>query len=390
MPEYAWIITPGAYEDVDLAALGINAHPKRVMVYTLSDIGRYLLSPAPIEIESLLLGCECFFKPRGWRRVKSVALGLMRRKPSTASTDQSDTKDRRLLLARHFLRMPALRDRQLARHIDRIRGLLHPLDPVAHEIATTPLQRLVDIRGVCEDEGGHRTYISLSGDLETKRGYVLDHLLKRVPITLTQARIADSLYDLRGLDPARYRSERQHRLLKFQVNGRFFVCLLSRANKVSFWVDDADRLRQLLLIQQALETDHALNKAFEDCFEGRARALRLMINPKMDIDYSRNRLPKVYETLFASLELDGAQQQGLIHSLNAQQMAISFSFVPQDLGDSRAMTCISVLHDVKALEPFRQAAPELYVEINRKATLSEAGRYYLLESIEGHPDEEGL
>ena len=390
MPEHVWIITPGAYEDVDLTALGINARPKRVMAYALSDIGRYLLSPAPIEIESLLLGCECLFKPGRWRQVKSSAARLIGRKTFSESGGRPDSENRCLLLARHFVRMPALRDRQLAGHIDRIRGLLHPLDPVAHDIAMTPLQRLADIRGVCEDEGGHRTYISLSGDLEAKRGYVLDHLLKRVPITLTQARIADSLYDLRGLDPARYRSERQHRLLKFQANGRFFVCLLSPANKVSFWVDDADRLRQLLLIQQALETDPVLDKAFEDCFGGRARALRLMINSEMDIDYSRNRLPKVYETLFASLDLDGAQQQGVIHSLNAQQMAISFSFVPQGVGDSRAMTCISVLHDVKALETFRQDVPELYSEIKRKATLSEAGRYYLLESIEGHPDEEGL
>ena len=392
MPEHAWIITPGAYADVDLPALGINAHPKHVMVYTLSDIGRYLLSPAPIEVESRLLGCECFFKPRGWRRVTSAAVRLMHPKPRTASKRHGhpDTDDRRLLLARHFVRMPVLQDRQLACHIDRIRGLLHPLDPVAHEIARIPIQQLADIRGVCEDEGGHRTYINLSGDLEAKRRYVLDHLLKRVPITLTQARIADGLYDMRGLDPKRCRSERHHRLLKFQVNGHFFVCLLNRNDNVAFWVDDADRLRQLLLTQQALETNPALNRAFEDCYEERARALRLMINPEMDIDYSRNRLPKVYETLFASLELNGDQQQGVIRSLNDQQMAISFSFVPQGIGDSRAMTCISVLHDVKALETFRQAAPELYAEINRKATLSEAGRYYLLESIEGHPDEEGL
>ena len=390
MPEHAWIITAGACTDVDLAALGINAKPERIMTYTLSDIGRYLLSPAPIEVESRLLGCECFLKLRGWRRVKSKAARLVRRKAPAESMSNPGADDRRLLLARHFIRIPALRDQRLARHIDRIRGLLHPLDPVAQEIATTPIQRLTDIRGVCEDEGGHRTYINLNGDLKTKREYVVNNLLKRVPITLPQARIADGLYDMRGLDPERYRPERHHRLLKFRVNGRFFACFLNRVDKVAFWVDDIGRLRQLLLIQQALETNPVLSNSFADCFKGKARALRLMINHEMDIDYSRNRLPKVYEELFASLELDGAQQQGVIHSLNARQMAISFSFVPQGLGDFRAMTCISVLHDVRALEPFRQDAPELYAEINRKATQSEAGKYYLLESIKGHPDEEAL
>ena len=390
MPEHAWIITAGAYTDIDLAALGINAKPKRIMAYALSDIGRYLLSPAPIEVESRLLGCECSFKPRGWRRVKSAAVRFVRRKGPAESMNNPDADDRRLLLTRHFVRIPDLRDQRLARHIDRIRNLLHPLDPVAREIEMIPIQRLADIRGVCEDEGDHRTFINLNGDLKTKRDYVVNNLLNRVPITLPQARIADGLYDMRGLDPERYRPERRHRLLKFQVNGRFFACLLNRVDKVVFWVDDIDRLRQLLLIQQALETNPALSLYFGDCFKGKGRALRLMINPEMDIDYSRNRLPKVYEELFASLELNGAQQQDVIHSLNAQQMAISFSFVPQGLGDIRAMTCISVLHDVKALEPFRQDAPELYAEINRKATLSEAGKYYLLESIKGHPDEEAL
>jgi hypothetical protein len=116
-----------------------------------------------------------------------------------------------------------------------------------------------------------------------------------------------------------------------------------------------------------------------------------MINHEMDIDYSRNRLPKVYQELFHTLKLDGTQQQGVIRSLNTHQMGISFSLVPQEgFGDPQAVTSISVMHDLKALESIRQDAPQLYDEINRKATMSEAGKYYLLESIKGRPDEEGL
>lgn len=384
-----WIITAGSFTDVDLAAIGINANPKRIMTYRLSDIGRYLLSPDPIEVESRLMGCECVFKPSGWRRVRSTAFRLTR--PKAAVNHSRDPSERLLLLARHFVRIPALQNRQLARHIDHIRGLLHPLDPVVQEIAMTPLHRLVDIRGVCEDEGGHRTYINLKGALETKRDYVLDNLLKRIPISVPQARIAKGLYDMRGLKPADYRPERHHRLLKFHADGRFFICLLNRAEKVEFWVEDIDHIHQLLLMQQALETNPVLKTAIKDCFLGNAQALRLMINHAMDIDYSRNRLPRVYETLFASMELDRTQRKGVIRSLNAHQMGVSFSFVPQKgFGDRQAMTSITVLHDVKALEPLRKDAPELYAEISRQATVSEAGKYYLLESIKGHPDEEGL
>jgi len=357
------------------------------MMYPLSDIGRYLLSPAPIEVTSRLMGCECRFKPTGWRRFKTAAVRLGRSKSDGGS---GHPDDRQQLLARHFVRIPALQDSQLARHIERIRSLLHPLDPVVQEIATIPIQRLADMRGICEDSGGYRTYINLSGDLAAKRGYLVDNLLKLIPITLPQARIADGLYDVRGLNPSAYRPEREHRLLKFQIDGRFFTCLLNPDDTVAFWLQDKQGLEQLLLLQQALETNPVLHASFEDCFKGKARALRLMINYDMDIDYSRNRLPKLYEALFASLKLDGHQQQVLIRSLNANQTGVSLSFVPPGFGDPRAVTSLSVLHDVKALEPLRQDAPELYAEINRKATLSEAGKYYLLESIKGRPDEDGL
>lgn len=84
--------------------------------------------------------------------------------------------------------------------------------------------------------------INLNGDLETKRRYIIDNRLDRVPITLQHARIANGLYEMRGLRPDNYREDRQHRLLRFQVNGRFFACLLSDADKVAFWLDDVQMM----------------------------------------------------------------------------------------------------------------------------------------------------
>jgi hypothetical protein len=116
-----------------------------------------------------------------------------------------------------------------------------------------------------------------------------------------------------------------------------------------------------------------------------------MLNYDMDIDYSRNRLPQVYQDLFQSLDVDTVRQKNVIRSLNTHQMGISFSYVSREgYGDPRPVTTISVLHDVKALESIRHDTPQLYAEINRKATLSEAGKYYLLESIKGQPHEDGL
>lgn len=389
MSEYAWIITAGKPSDIDPDAIGMRSKPKRVVEYHLSDIGRYLLFPGPIEVESRLMGCECRFKPTAWNRLNNLfARG---KSASDAKSRMSPGEDVRLLLSRDFVTIPPLKDLHLARHIDRLRGLLQPFDPVVQEIESLPMGHLLDIRGVCEDEGGHRTNIQLAGDMETKRRYIVDNLLKNVPITLQHARIADGLYEMRGLADKGYRCDHRHRLLKFHVKGGISACLLDPSGKVDFWIEDIHFLQHLQLLQQALDTNPVLKSALEECLRGQARALRLMINHDMDIDYSRHRLPGIYQKLFRALKLDGMQQEGVIRSLNSCQKGVSFSFVPQKgFGDLQAITSISVLHDVRALDPLRQKAPQLYAEISSQATLSEAGRYYLLESIKGRPDEAGL
>jgi hypothetical protein len=385
----AWIISAGAPIDIDLAAIGINAKPKRVMAYRLSDIGRYLISPGSVEVENRLIGCECDLKPTGWHRIRMAASRL---NPLRSKQDiRPDPDARKVFLARYDMRVPPLQDRQLARHVDRMRRMLQPLDPVVQEIAAMTIDRLEDIRGVCEDEGGHRTLLKIGGDMDAKRRYVIDNMFGCVKITLPQVRIADGLYEMRGLKPDGYRAERQHRLLRFHVNGRFFACLLTPEDNVAFWLDDVRHLRHLILLQQALETNGELKACLETCLKGEARALRLMLTPEMDIDYSRNRTPPVYQALFDTLHLDAAQQQDVIRSLRSHKIGVSFSYVSlETFGDPRPTTSISVLHDVKALEVVRQDVPYLYAEISRKATRTEAGNYYLLESIKGRADENGL
>jgi hypothetical protein len=219
----------------------------------------------------------------------------------------------------------------------------------------------------------------------------MENLLQEVPITLQHAWIADGLYEMRGLKPEDYRRERRHRLLKLHGGARPSACLLGRTGKVDFWIDNMDALNHLLLLQQALETNPVLKSSLAACLRKEARALRLMIHHEMDIDYSRHRLPEVYRELFHVLKMDAVQQAGVIRALKSLKTGVSFSFAPlEGFGDPRALTSISVMHDVKALEPVRQDAPQLYAEIIRKATLTEAGKYYLLESIKGRPDEEGL
>ena len=54
-----------------------------------------------------------------------------------------------------------------------------------------------------------------------------------------------------------------------------------------------------------------------------------------------------------------------------------------DEQDDRMFTHISVLHDVRALEPLRKNLPLVYSELEKRAILTEAGKFYLLDSING-------
>jgi hypothetical protein len=70
--------------------------------------------------------------------------------------------------------------------------------------------------------------------------------------------------------------------------------------------------------------------------------------------------------------------------LNFMQTAVSLSYLPvTETGEEKLLTQISILHDLRALDPLRKSLPNVYAEISRRAFSSEAGRYYLLDSITG-------
>lgn len=385
MVDTVWIITPGVDTDFDGASLDIEAQPQRVMEYGLSDIGWYLIHPGPIEVENQLMGCECDLKPacrrRAWQALQRLFAGRQNSRPESHAT-------RHLFRARNAIKIPTLKDRQLARHVAHLRGMLQPLDPVFQEIAAIDLQKIAEIRGVCEDEAGHRTVLNLKSDLATKHQYVLDHLLTPVRTTLASAHIADGLFEMRGWNSSLFNRHRRHRLLRLHTDGEFLACMLNADDRPAFWIDDIQHLHRMVLLQQAIDTSFQLAEAFNHCLTDAARPMRLMFNPNLDIDYTRNRIPHVYRELFRRLDLDREVRRKVIRSLNHHQLGVSLSYVAQEgFGDPRPITDMSVMHDVKALEPLRTGAPQIFAAISRRATISEAGNYYLLEDIRGRSDE---
>jgi hypothetical protein len=71
--------------------------------------------------------------------------------------------------------------------------------------------------------------------------------------------------------------------------------------------------------------------------------------------------------------------------LNYLQIGVSLNYVLlNDSAEDRVHTHISILHDLRALEALKNNLPQVYSEISKGAFISEAGRFYLLDSIEGH------
>ncbi|MFY9940904.1 MAG: hypothetical protein WAK57_01910, partial [Desulfobacterales bacterium] len=72
-PPAAWIISGGRYLKPRPNAPGPENARVAVREYAISDLGRYLLAPHPIEIEKKLVGCEVV-SPPGWRQAGALRL----------------------------------------------------------------------------------------------------------------------------------------------------------------------------------------------------------------------------------------------------------------------------------------------------------------------------
>ena len=121
------------------------------------------------------------------------------------------------------------------------------------------------------------------------------------------------------------------------------------------------------------------------CVEGQATAIKLFFNKKLEIDYSQTTLPAVYQNLFEELDVRLDQKNLIKPILNYLQTGISLNYMlPADCQEDRMLTNISVLHDFRALEPLRKNLPSVYSAVLKQALVSEAGRYYLLDSINGY------
>jgi len=384
-----WIISKGRGCQFDLRGIEGAKHTEKLdaKAYQLSDIAYYMLSPAPIEVEKRLVGCEIHYVQRGIIKCIEKIKRLVPRR--IRSLWKGNIIPPEVLISQCKIDIPSLKDKALKNHLKKIYESLRAYDPVAKRLPQLDPFQIAHVIGICKDFGGNYTYLKLQGSMEDRLKYLQNHVSKDVGVLLRKAYIGDGLFEMRGFDFSAFDPGHFHRLIAYQLNGRPQCCVLNSKNTVEYTLSDAHLLKYMLLLQQALTDDFRLKEVFYSCTQNRAKPLKLFFNRQLEVDYSRSAFPAIYRDIVKEAKVDLGHRNLIKSALNYLQIGISLNYIPQSANtENKMITLISVLHDVRALELLRKNLPQVYAEIKKRVNTSEAGSFYLLDSIEGFNHDE--
>jgi hypothetical protein len=382
-----WIISEGQSSEIDLKEMPVGNVAGPYKEFRISDIGRYLLNPHSIEVKKRLIGGEIHYKQG---ILKKIGKSLGRILPGSAKHRQNGAQvSPELIVSPYKLRIPTLKDSDLEAHLNQFYGLLRSHDSVPKKLALLDPGKIVEIVGICDDIGGNFSYLKLKGNVEEKIKYLEKSFSKDVGVVLNRAYIADGLFELRGYDFESYKPERSYRLVSYSEDGEPKGCVLTAQDKIDFILNDYSLIKNMQLLEQSLRANPSISEAFCRCVKGQATPIKLFFNKKLEIDYAKAALPAVYRDVFKTLDV-GLNQRNLIKPiLNYLQLGVSLNYIlPEDGSEDRLYTHISVLHDFRALEPLRKNLPQVYSALLKQAFITETGRYYLLDSINGYNNEQ--
>ncbi len=382
-----WVISGGRDSHMDLSAIEGRKTNERVKEYQISDIAYYLLNPKPIEIDKRLIGCEIHYQQRIFTKIIEKIKRLFPRRIRQLWNGHMIPPD--VLISHCKIEIPALKDKALENHLSSIYESLRSYDSVSKRLPQLDPYHIAHVIGICKDIGGNFTYLKLQGSVDDKLKYIQNYVSKNVGVLLRKAYIGDGLFEMRGFDFTAFRSDHVHRLIVYRKNGKPNCCVLNSKNALAYRMEDVSMLKFLRLLQQALADDLKLKAAFDFCIRGKAKPVKLFFNRQLEVDYSKTLFPPIYRHILKDKKINSKQQNLIRPALNYLQIGISFNYIPQpDHGADNMTTLISVLHDLRALELLRKNLPQVYQEIEKRVGISEAGRYYLLDSIEGFNTDE--
>jgi hypothetical protein len=382
-----WVISGGRDSHLDLSVIEGIQKDEQVKEYQISDIAYYLLNPKPIEVDKRLIGCEIHYQQRLFTKIIEKIKRLFPRRIRQLWNGHMIPPD--VLISHSNIEIPTLKDEALENHLSGIYELLRSYDSVSKRLPELDPYHIAHVVGICKDIGGNFTYLKLQGSIDDKLKYIQNYVSKDVGVLLRKAYIGNGLFEMRGFDFTAFRPDHVHRLIVYRKNGKPNCCVLNSKNTVAYHMEDVSQLKFLPLLQQALADDTKLKDAFDFCIQGKAKPVKLFFNRQLEVDYSKTLFPQIYRHILKDKKINSKQQNLIKPALNYLQIGISFNYLPQpDGGADNMITLISVLHDLRALELLRKNLPQVYKEIEKRVSVSEAGRYYLLDSIEGFNTDE--
>jgi len=381
-----WIISGGRHAKFDLSQIYKGLQTAFVKEYRISDLAKYLLDPNPIEVKKILIGCEIHYHQPFIDKVREKIRHIIPKRFHRFIRDKAVCFE--TLLEDYDRRVTSLKDKDLEAHVEKIQSALRAYNPILKRLARLNLNKISKLTGICEDIGGNKSMLNLKGDIEEKISYMAGYLLKDVGVVLEKAHVSDGLFEMSGFDFSSYNAKKSHRLITFYAAGKPKCCVIDSDGKVEFWVDDINLINHMHLLEHCIKANPRFNNSLSLCTKGDAKPLRLLFKRQLEIDYTKSPLPALYRNLFETYGFGVNEKNVVLKSLQHSQFGILFNYVPvSGNGEKKLFTNVSVMHDVKALEPLKEDFPELYSMINKMASVSEAGKYYLLDSIKGYSNE---
>jgi len=381
--ESVWVITGGRLINMDISALDPAADSGRAKEYRISDLGRYLLCPNPIEVKKKLVGGEIHYR----KGLLQKLLGPFQSRPNhgDGAFDKHPPQGADIIVSRFKLSIPEMKDPDLKAHLQLIADELRGYDSFAKRLAQLEPARISHVIGICEDLGGNFSYLKLQGTIAEKISYLTNSITNNVGVILNRSYVAQGLFELRGFNFRAYRAVDSHRLLAYPKDGRLSACVLTPNGAVEFFVTDPSLLKYAHLLEQCLQADPMFNETMRRCVRGEFRPIKLFFNNQLEIDYAKANFPAVYREVFRENHVDSRQRNLVKPVLNHLQTGVSLSFLPASASaDERLFSHIAVLHDFRALDSLKKNLPAVYSEIGKRLSVSEAGRFYLLDSIKGY------
>lgn len=361
-----------------------------VKEYRISELGYYLLNPNPIMIKKQLIGFEYFYSRPAFHNILTKIRHLLPRQLNRRI--QIRQAPSRVVTGKEPPALSSMKDPGLKIHMAALYDSLRPHEPVLKELAGLEIDQITDLNGICRDSDGGTSPLVLRGNLIEKQQYINDHLYKEVDILLNHgAYSADGLFKLGGFSFRRFCPATRYRLVKYYRQGRPAFLVASLQGNTEYEIQEPKMVTYLHLFEKCIQANKELRDAINTCINGRAVPLHLFFNTRPDAAYSEDRMPGLYQQLLsvsgAPMDMDLRTQ--LMESLNTRKIRVIFSYRPENTPlDANYLAAITVMHDLKALEPLKDNMPALYTAIRENTLSSDAGRFYLLETLHGRHTEQ--